>query len=58
MQIARADFNEEGKISSAKWMYIQSTMTNYVLDQERLRDAGQTYDERAFDESGAPLTFS
>lgn len=58
MQIARADFNEEGKISSAKWMYIQSTMTNYVLDQERLRDAGQTYDERAFDESGAPLSFS
>lgn len=57
MQIARADFNEEGVISSAKWMYIQSTMINYVSTQERLRDAGQPYDERAFDESGAPLTF-
>lgn len=57
MEIARADFNEEGKISSAKWMYIQSTMTSYVAEQERLRKAGQPYDERAFDESGAPLTF-
>ena len=57
MEISRADFNEEGVISSAKWMYIQSTMINYVSTQERLRDAGQPYDERAFDESGAPLTF-
>ena len=58
MQIARGDFNVEGQISSAKWMYIQSTMTLYVDDQKRLRDQGQPYDERAFDESGDPLTFS
>ena len=58
MEIARADFNEEGKISSAKWMYIQSTMIGYVSDQQRLRDAGQPYDERAFDDSGAPLSFT
>lgn len=58
MEIARADFNEEGKISSAKWMYIQSTMIGYVRDQQRLRDAGQPYDERAFDDSGAPLSFT
>ena len=58
MEISRSDFNEEGKISSAKWMYIQSTMINYVAEQERLRDVGQEYDERAFDESGAPLTFA
>lgn len=57
MQIARADFNEEGKIASAKWMYIRSTMITYVADQERLRDEGQPYDERAFDASGSPLSF-
>lgn len=58
MEISRSDFNEEGTISSAKWMYIQSTMINYVAEQERLRKAGQEYDERAFDKSGAPLTFA
>lgn len=58
MQIARADFNEEGKISSAKWMYIQSKMVTYVDDQVRLREAGQPYDERAFDSAGNPLSFA
>lgn len=58
MQIARADFNVEGKISSAKWMYIKSTMTLYVDDQKKLREAGQPYDQQAFDESGNPLSFS
>lgn len=57
MQMPRADFNEPGKITSAKWMYIQSRMISYVKDQQELRSQGQPYDERAFDEKGEPLQF-
>ena len=56
--IPRADFNEKGKISSAKWLYIQSRMLLYVKDQQDLRSAGEPYDERAFDEKGNPLNFT
>ncbi len=57
MQLPRADFNQAGKISEAKWLYIQSRMVVYVKDQQDLRSSGQPYDERAFDENGEPLKF-
>lgn len=57
MEIPRSDFNEEDKISSAKWIFIQSRMIAYVKDQQDKKSAGEPYDERAFDENGAPLTF-
>lgn len=57
MEIPRADFNEVGKITDAKWLYIESRMINYVRDQEKLKAGGEPYDERAFDENGNPLQF-
>lgn len=57
MDIPRSDFNEEDKISSSLWMYIQSRMIAYVRDQQDKKSAGEPYDERAFDENGEPLTF-
>lgn len=57
MEIPRSDFNEKDKITSAKWIFIQSRMINYVKDQQELRDAGKPYDERAFDANGEPLSF-
>ena len=42
---------------SAKWLYIESRMINYVRDQEKLKAGGEPYDERAFDENGNPLQF-
>lgn len=41
MEIPRADFNEVGKITNAKWLYIESRMINYVRDQEKLK-AGES----------------
>jgi len=55
--MSRADFNEKGKISDRQWMYIQSRMIAWVLEQESLRSEGSPYDERAFDEAGEPLKF-
>jgi len=46
-----------GKITDAKWLYIESRMINYVRDQEKLKAGGEPYDERAFDENGNPLQF-
>lgn len=57
MEIPRSDFNEKDKITSAKWIFIQGRMINYVKDQQELRDAGKPYDERAFDANGEPLSF-
>lgn len=57
MKLPRADFNEVGKITDAKWMFIQSRMYAYVRDQQDLKAAGKPYDARAFDEAGNPLTF-
>lgn len=57
MAMPRADFNEPGKISDAKWMFISSRMVSYVTDQKELKAAGQPFDERAFDEKGEPLEF-
>lgn len=57
MDLRRADLSESGLISSAKWMYIQSTMLVYVADQVRLRSEGKPYDIRAFDAEGNPLRF-
>lgn len=54
---SEADFNEAGKITDAKWLYIESRMINYVRDQEELKAGGEPYDERAFDENGEPLQF-
>lgn len=55
--MSRADFNEKGKITSSRWMYIQSRMIAYVREQESLRSEGRPYDERVFDETGEPLKF-
>lgn len=58
MELPRADFNEPGKISAAKWLYIQTVMLTYVKDQIDLKNAGKNYDHDAFDEQGNALSFT
>lgn len=58
LEIDPADFNEKNKISIPKWIYIQTEMTLYIREQDRLKAAGQPYDAEAFDkETGEPLKF-
>lgn len=59
LEIDPADFNVKNQISLAKWMYIQLEMTDYVKEQIAKRDAGEEYDEEAFDKkTGEPLKFT
>ncbi len=55
--VARADYNESGKISLAKWTYMQVSANEYVAQQEQNRAMGIEYDEMAFDENGNNLYF-
>lgn len=55
--VARADYNVSGKITLAKWTYMQVTANDYVAQQEQYRAMGIDYDTMAFDEDGNPLYF-
>lgn len=55
--VPRADYNESGKITLAKWTYMQRTVNEYVAQQEQYRAIGLAYDEMAFDEDGNILYF-
>lgn len=58
LDIDPADFNDPGVITLAKLLYISSEMTAYVKGEVAKRNAGQSYDEDAFDpETDEPLTF-
>lgn len=58
LDIDPEDFNDSGKITLAKLLYISAEMTAYVREQVERKATGQTYDEDAFDrETGEPLTF-
>ena len=41
----------------AMQVYISSEMTQYVKEQEEKKNAGEEFDENAFDGNGDPLTF-
>lgn len=56
--IDRALFNQSDGISDAKWMFIRAGVLKYILEQEKLRAAGEEYDEAAFDENGDALDFN
>lgn len=58
LHIDPADFNDPSVITLAKMLYISAEMTAYVTEQNENRNAGQDYDEDAFDpQTGEPLTF-
>ena len=58
LHIDPADFNDPSVITLAKMLYISAEMTAYVTEQKENRNAGQDYDEDAFDpKTGEPLTF-
>ena len=57
MQMSRSTFTAKGAISSARWIYIQTTMQQYIIEQQKLKDAGKDYDKQAFDSEGKPLSF-
>ena len=58
LHIDPADFNDPSVITLAKMLYISAEMTAYVTEQKENRNAGQDYDEDAFDpQTGEPLTF-
>ena len=56
--ISRADFKDSGTISFAKWMYLLTEVENYIMEQQKLREAGLAYDPDAFDEDGKALSYS
>lgn len=52
------DFNDPGVITLAKLLYISAEMTAYVEGEVEKKNAGQAYDDEAFDsQTGEPLTF-
>lgn len=55
--VARADYNVAGRITLAKWTYMQTEANEYVWQQEQNRAMGIAYDEMAFDENGNNLYF-
>ena len=58
LEIDPADFNDPAVITLAKLLYISSEMTAYVQEEVRKKEAGEPYDEDAFDpETDEPLTF-
>lgn len=58
LHIDPADFNDPSVVTLAKMLYISAEMTAYVTEQKENRNAGQDYDEDAFDpQTGEPLTF-
>ena len=58
LDINPADFNDPSVITLAKLLYISTEMSAYVEEQVQKKEAGQSYDENAFDkETGEPLNF-
>lgn len=55
--VPRADYNVSGKISLAKWSYMQVEANQYVYEQETLYRMGSTYDEMIFEEDGSIIYF-
>ena len=59
LQIDPDDFNDPSKVTLAKLMYISTEMTYYVREQEKKKNAGEEYDENAFDsQTGLGLVFT
>lgn len=58
LDIDPADFNDSTVMTLAKQMYIYTEMTAYVAGEVAKKEAGEDYDENAFDENGDPLTFN
>ena len=58
LEIDPADFNDPSVITLAKLLYISTEMSAYVEEQVKKKNAGEAYDEDAFDkETGEPLNF-
>lgn len=57
LDVAPADFNDVSVMTFAMQVYISSEMTQYVKEQEEKKNAGEKFDENAFDGNGDPLTF-
>lgn len=57
LDVAPADFNDVSVMTFAMQVYISSEMTQYVKEQEEKKNAGEEFDENAFDGNGDPLTF-
>jgi len=56
MEIDPAEFNSPKGISLPTWRYIYTGMCDYVGTQVKKKEAGEKYDEKAFDpETGEPL---
>ena len=59
LDIDPADFNDASLMTLAKQLYISSEMTAYVREQIGKKEAGESYDEDAFDaRTGEPLIFN
>ena len=55
LSIDPADFNDPSVITLAKLLYISTEMSSYVEDQVKKKNAGEPYDQDAFDkETGEP----
>lgn len=58
LAIDPGDFNDPGVITLAKLLFISTEMTAYVQGETDKKNAGEAYDEEAFDpQTGNPLTF-
>lgn len=58
LDLDRAAFNRTDGISLSRWYYICLSMTEYVSEQTKLKEAGKPYDTEAFDaQTGQPFTF-
>lgn len=58
LELDPADFNKEGGVSVVKWRFICLEMEEYVATQVKKKEAGEAYDEEAFDrQTGEPFTF-
>ena len=58
LDLDRSAFNQADGIALSRWYFICLSMTEYVTEQVKLKEAGEPYDTEAFDaESGEPFTF-
>ena len=58
LDIDPAAFNDPSVITLAKLLYISTEMSAYVEEQVKKKNAGEPYDQEAFDkETGEPLKF-
>ena len=52
------DFNDVAVITLAKQLFISKEMTDYINEQIRRKNEGETYDREAFDADGDPLVYT